>query len=76
MEGMKFEEALDRLEEIVKMLEKGEMGLEDSLKAFEEGIMLSRFCMRILNEAERKVEMLLRDEGSGEMNIVPFKVEE
>jgi exodeoxyribonuclease VII small subunit len=75
MEGMKFEEALVRLEEIVRMLERGEMGLEESLKAFEEGIMLSRFCMRILSEAERKVEMLISDE-SGDMRIIPFETEE
>ena len=75
MEGMKFEEALVRLEEIVRMLEKGEMGLEESLKAFEEGIMLSRFCMKILNEAERRIEMLVSDE-SGDMRILPFEVEE
>jgi exodeoxyribonuclease VII small subunit len=75
MEGMKFEEALVRLEEIVRMLERGEMGLEESLKAFEEGIMLSRFCMRVLSEAERKVEMLISDE-SGDMRIIPFETEE
>jgi len=63
MEEMKFEEALGRLEEIVKNLEKGDMTLEESLRAFEEGIRLYRFCAGKLDEAERKVEILLKDEG-------------
>lgn len=63
MEKMKFEEAFERLEEIVKNLEKGDLTLEESLQVFEEGIRLYRFCAGKLDEAERKVEILLKDEG-------------
>ena len=50
----KFEENLNRLEEIVKKMENGDLSLEDSLKAFEEGIKLSRLCAKKLDEAERR----------------------
>jgi len=60
---MKFEQALSRLEEIVDNLEKGELSLEVSLKKFEEGIGLSRFCAKKLDEAQEKVEVLLAEEG-------------
>lgn len=65
-----FEKALERLEEIVKMMEEGDMTLDDSLKAFEEGINLSRFCAKKLDDAERKVEMLVKRDG--EEQVVPF----
>jgi exodeoxyribonuclease VII small subunit len=70
----KFEEALGRLEDIVKKMEAGEMTLEESLKAFEEGIKLARLCSRKLDEAERRVEILLKQEE--ELVIKPFKVED
>lgn len=70
----KFEEALERLEEIVKKMEAGEMTLEESLKAFEEGIRLSRLCVKKLDEADRRVEILLRQEG--ETVTKPFVEEE
>jgi exodeoxyribonuclease VII small subunit len=70
----KFEEALGRLEDIVKKMEAGDMTLEESLKAFEEGIKLARLCSRKLDEAERRVEILLKQEE--ELVIRPFKVEE
>lgn len=58
----KFEEAMDKLEEIIKKMETGDMGLEESLKAFEEGIKLARVCAKKLDEAQRRVEVLLRNE--------------
>jgi exodeoxyribonuclease VII small subunit len=58
----KFEEAMDKLEEIIKKMETGDMGLEASLKAFEEGIKLARACEKNLDEAQRRVEVLLRNE--------------
>jgi exodeoxyribonuclease VII small subunit len=70
----KFEEALGRLEDIVKRMEAGDMTLEESLKAFEEGIKLARLCSRKLDEAERRVEILLKQEE--ELVIKQFKVEE
>jgi len=58
----KFEDALQRLEDIVRRMEAGDMSLEDSLRAFEEGIRLARFCSRKLDEAERRVEILLKED--------------
>jgi exodeoxyribonuclease VII small subunit len=60
----KFEDALEKLEDIVKKMEAGDMPLEDALKSFEEGIKLIRFCQTRLDEAERRVELLLGKEGS------------
>jgi exodeoxyribonuclease VII small subunit len=56
-----FEEALQQLEQIVQKLEKGELALEESLKLYEEGIRLSRLCHGKLEEAEGKIEMLIKD---------------
>lgn len=70
MAEKKFEKELEKLEEIVRKMEEGDMTLEESLKAFEEGIRLSRFCTKKLDEAERKVETLLADEGS--LEVKPF----
>ena len=56
----KFETALKKLEEVVRRLESGELPLEESLKAFEEGVKQAAFCNRKLNEAEQRVEMLLK----------------
>ncbi len=62
MEYKDFENALARLEAIVADLEKGELALEESIALFEEGVKISRFCTGKLDEAERKVEVLLRDD--------------
>ena len=67
----KFEDALKKLEELVKKMEAGEMSLEESLKSFEEGIRLVRFCERKLAEAERRVEILLKN-SQGEITTAPF----
>jgi len=58
-----FEKALERLEEIVRKMETGDMTLDESLKAFEEGMHLSRFCSKKLDDAERKVEVLIKTDG-------------
>jgi len=70
-----FEQALGKLEEIVRHLEKGDLTLDDSLKAFEEGIKWSRMCEQKLSEAKGKVEMLVKS-ASGEMKETAFKTEE
>jgi exodeoxyribonuclease VII small subunit len=57
-----FEESLRSLEEIVRKLEEGNLSLEESLKLFEEGINLSRQCQERLNQIERKIELLIKDE--------------
>ena len=56
-----FEEALGRLEEIVGLLERGECGLDQSLKLFEEGARLAGQCEEMLDKAEQKVNLLLAD---------------
>ncbi|MEQ8216267.1 MAG: exodeoxyribonuclease VII small subunit, partial [Smithellaceae bacterium] len=60
----KFEDALKKLEDIVKKMEAGDLPLEEALKSFEEGIKLIHFCQSKLNEAERRVELLLGNENS------------
>jgi len=70
-----FEAALDRLEEIVEELEKGDVALEQSLKLFEEGIKLSRICTKRLEDAERRVDILLKDKA-GNMVAQPFEEQE
>lgn len=62
MAKQKFETAMKRLEDIVRELEAGELSLEDSLKKFEEGIRLSRFCANKLDEIEKKVSILVQNE--------------
>jgi len=56
-----FEAALQKLETIVQRLEKGELALEESLALYEEGIRLSRLCHAKLEEAEGKIELLVKD---------------
>jgi exodeoxyribonuclease VII small subunit len=75
MAEKKFEESLARLEEIVKELESGDLSLDLSLKLFEEGIKLSRVCNKRLEDAERRVEILLKDKA-GNITVQPFKEEE
>lgn len=69
-----FEKALARLQEIVGLLEKGELSLEEALGLFEEGVQISRYCSIRLEEAERKVEILLKDDR-GQMREQPFEGE-
>jgi len=70
----KFEEAMERLEEIVRSLEQGDLPLEESLKAFEEGMGLASFCSRELEAAEKKVSLLVK-EGDGRHGEVPFELD-
>ena len=68
-----FEASLEQLEHIVKELEKGDLPLEESLQLFETGMRLSADCKRQLEEAESRVEMLIK-RGS-EMTAVPFEAD-
>ncbi len=67
----RFEDALNKLEKIVSKLEDGEIPLEESLKLFEEGIRLSRFCNQKLEEAEKRVEILMKGKN-GVIKPRPF----
>lgn len=63
-----FESSLDELEKIVKKLEDGDLPLEESLKLFEDGVKLSRDCRDRLTKAERRIEVLMKDEA-GEITL-------
>ena len=67
----KFEECLQRLEEVVNQLERGDVPLEQALKLFEEGVQLSNSCRKELEEAEGKVEILLKQ--NGKVQAEPFE---
>jgi exodeoxyribonuclease VII small subunit len=61
-----FEAAMRDLEQIVERLEHGDLPLEESLAAFERGVLLTRSCQTALREAEQKVEILLKKAGSAQ----------
>jgi exodeoxyribonuclease VII small subunit len=71
MTDLKFEDCLARLEQIVTALEAGNLPLEESLKVFEEGVALARRCSRYLDDAERRIEILAKDE-TGAQATRPF----
>jgi len=71
MSDLKFEDCLARLEQIVSALESGNLPLEESLKVFEEGVALARRCAQYLGEAERRIEILAKDEA-GTLGTKPF----
>lgn len=73
-----FEAALERLEGSVTRLEEGEMPLEEALELFESGVKLSRQCQSTLEEAERRIEILVADRGSeaGKEKIVAFAADD
>jgi exodeoxyribonuclease VII small subunit len=66
-----FEESLTKLEDIVARLERGDLSLEDSVRLFEEGTRLSAECRKQLEEAEGKVELLVK-QRDGSMKREPF----
>ena len=67
-----FEASLEALEQIVQDLEEGDLPLEKSLELFEQGIRLSRECQERLNQAERRIEVLLRD-NQGRVTVSEFE---
>lgn len=72
-----FEENIQELENIIFELEKGELTLEDSMKKFEKGMELSKNCNRILENAEKKITILLKDgEELKEQDFIQTKIEE
>jgi exodeoxyribonuclease VII small subunit len=70
-----FEAQLAALEKVVRELERGDLPLEESLKLFEDGVRLSRECQERLNQAERRIEVLLRD-GEGRPVLGAFDEED
>lgn len=72
MEEIKFEEAIKRLEEISKELESGNLSLDESVNKFEEGMKLSKTCTKMLNEAEKRINILINNDGEiKEENFTP-----
>ena len=74
-ENLSFEDALTKLEAIVRDVEEGKIGLEDSIRRYEEGVMLLRRCRSILAEAEMKIQKL-QTTAEGEVRAAPFDSEE
>jgi exodeoxyribonuclease VII small subunit len=75
-EGITFEDAMKRLEELVDKLGEGNLSLEDSLKMFQEGMELCKVCNKKLDEAEYKVEKLMEKEGGGALSVESFEMKE
>lgn len=69
-----FERSLARLEEVVRRLESPQLSLDEAMKLFEEGVELSRECQKQLEEAEGRVEILLK-KADGKMSAEPFEPE-
>ena len=69
-----FEQSLADLQTLVERLENGELSLEDSLSAFDQGIGLTRDCQAALSQAEQKVQILL--ERNGELEEAPFDADQ
>ena len=63
IEKLNFEETIKQLESIVNELEKGNLSLDESVKKFEEGIKLSKLCNEFLNNAEKKINILINNDG-------------
>ena len=74
MAEIKFEKAMERLEQIVDELEKGDLDIDKSLQIFEEGVKMSRICSKKLSEAEAKIEKLTRNQ-KGELITELFPME-
>lgn len=69
----RFEDALGKLEEIVVRMEEGDLPLDESLRLFEEGMGLSKMCRKKLDEAEKKIEIIVKESGGDA--VEPFAVE-
>ena len=69
MKKKSFEEALAKLEQITKELEEGDLSLEESLKYFDEGVKLAEYCNSKLNDAQKKVEILLKKDDGVEPTV-------
>ena len=74
-ENLTFESAIQRLEVIVKSLESGNFELDTSLDLFEEGVALVKFCNKKLDNAEKKVKILLKEDGAEELCEKDFPIE-
>ena len=74
MKEVKFEEKMKKLETIANELEKGDLSLEESVSKFEEGMKISKECNEIIQNTEKKITMLLQQDGKIEEE--KFEIEE
>ncbi|HAR44144.1 MAG TPA: exodeoxyribonuclease VII small subunit [Bdellovibrionales bacterium] len=72
-ESPSFEKALEQLQQTVKRLESGDLGLEDALKNFEDGVRLTRTCQQQLAVAEQRVDVLMKTGLDGSVETQPFR---
>ncbi len=75
MTQLNFEKSMKQLEQIVQELESGDLSLEKAIKKFEDGVRLSKLCSKQLDETEKKVTMLLRDQN-GKISVNSFMPDE
>lgn len=73
--GLTFEQAFERLEAAIQALDDGDLALDEALARFEEGTRLMRYCARLLDQAELRVQQLLSD-SSGTVTLAPFESEQ
>ena len=71
---LSFEKAMEKLEQIVKKLENGDLELEDALEKFEQGMKYSKYCLDVLDRTEKKITLLMQDED-GNITQEPFEDE-
>jgi exodeoxyribonuclease VII small subunit len=70
-EDLTYEQAIERLEQIVSQIESGQAGLEDAIRLYEEGMMLAKRCREILAQAEQRIEQLSREDAGLEQGRTP-----
>ena len=75
MKNLKFEEAMERLEEILRSLESGELSLDNALEAYDEAVKLIKVCNSCLGEAESRVKMLVKSKD-GSVSDCPFDLDD
>jgi exodeoxyribonuclease VII small subunit len=73
--GLTFEEAFERLEQAVEAMDGGDLSLDEAMGHFEEGMKLARYCERLLDDADLRVQQLLAD-SVGNLTLAPFESEE
>lgn len=71
---LNLEQALEELNTLVEKMEQGELNLEEALKDFERGVVLTRYCQKLLTEAEQKVQILMQQEGK--VVLANYQIEE
>ena len=75
-EGLKFEQGLEKLEDILESLENEELSLEESINNYETGVKYYNFCKEKLDALEKKIEILVKNNATGECAPAPYKREE